>query len=262
MRDVVSQTITLRAPGGDGLLPMVGVSAAAHAAMLVVLAMVPGLLGLRPIDESRTVMTVSLGGAPGPRAGGMTPMGGRPAQAAADAPPQARPEPVRPPAAKAPDMTVPVKEAPREKLPKAPVKAAPEDARGTVPIRAPRERLGSAVAETGGQGLGLGLSTGGGGTGGEIAVGDFCCPEYLTTMLQLIQRNWNEKQQVGGMTTMRFTVRRDGTVTDVQVATPSGYAALDLAAQRALALTRLPPLPPAYTNPQLTIHLNFQYQRP
>ncbi len=26
-------------------------------------------------------------------------------------------------------------------------------------------------------------------------------------MLQLIQRNWNEKQQVGGMTTMRFTVR-------------------------------------------------------
>jgi protein TonB len=262
MRDVVSQTITLRAPGDDGLLPMLGVSVAAHAGLLVMLALAPGLLGLRSLDEPRTVMTVSLGGAPGPRAGGMTPMGCRPAQEAAPAPPQARPEPVRPPAAKVPEMTVPVKAASRERLPKVPVNAAPEESKGTTPIRAPRERLGSAIAETGGQGLGLGLSTGGGGTGGEINVGDFCCPEYLTTMLQLIQRNWNEKQQVGGQTTMRFTVRRDGTITDVQVAAPSGFAALDLAAQRALALTKLPQLPAAYPNPQLTIHLNFQYQRP
>lgn len=262
MRDVVSQTITLRAPGGDGLLPMVGVSAAVHAVMLAVLAMAPGLLGLRPDEAPSTVMTVSLGGAPGPRAGGMTPMGGRPAQEVAPAPVPVRPEPARAPAAKTPAMTVPVKEAPREKLPKSPVKAGPAESTASAPTQAPRERLGSAVAETGGQGLGLGLSTGGGGTGGEINVGDFCCPEYLTTMLQLIQRNWNEKQQVGGTTTMRFTVRRDGTIADVQVATPSGFAALDLAAQRALALTKLPPLPPAYTNPQLTIHLNFQYQRP
>jgi TonB family protein len=80
-------------------------------------------------------------------------------------------------------------------------------------------------------------------------------------MLQLIQRNWNEKHQVSGVTTMRFTIRRDGSIIDVEVARPSGYTALDLAAQRALGLTRLPPLPATYTYAQLTINLNFQYQR-
>jgi TonB family protein len=141
------------------------------------------------------------------------------------------------------------------------VDAAPQEARGATPTRGPREQLGSAVAHTGGQGLGIGLSTGGGGTGGEINVGDFCCPDYLQTMLQLVQRNWNEKQQVAGITTMRFTIRRDGSIVDVEVARTSGYIALDLAAQRALVLTRLPPLPAAYTNPQLTININFEYHR-
>jgi hypothetical protein len=37
--------------------------------------------------------------------------------------------------------------------------------------------------------------------------------------------------------------------------------ALDYAAQRALLLTRLPELPPQYPNPNLTLHVTFQYQR-
>jgi TonB family protein len=157
-------------------------------------------------------------------------------------------------------MTVPTKAArPEPSRPR--VREAPEPTREKLPTTGPREQLGSAVAETGGQGIGLGLSTGGGGTGGEINVGDFCCPEYLTTMLQLIQRNWNEKQPVGGTTTMRFTIRRDGSITDVSLERSSGYTALDLAAHRALGLTRLPPLPAAYTNPQLTLNLHFQYKR-
>jgi TonB family protein len=226
--------------------------------LAVAVALLPGFRGDVP-DEPATVMTISLGGAPGPRAGGMTPMGGRPVQQAVPETPRARPEPVRPPAAKAPEMTIPdrtAKRAPRERL-----NSTTEEARGSNPTRGPREQLGSAVAETGGQGLGLGLSTGGGGTGGEINVGNFCCPEYLSTMLQLIQRNWNKQQQVTGTATMRFTIRRDGSMLDVQIARSSGYAALDLASQRALMLTRLPPLPAAYTNPQLTIHLTFEYQR-
>jgi TonB family protein len=238
---------------------MLVVSTIGHAVLLGLLLLVPGVLDPMADDEPRTVMTISLGGAPGPRAGGMTPMGGRPVQQAVPEPPR-RPEAVRPPAAKTPEMTVPVKEArpaPRREQ----LRPAPEEARGTTPTRGPREQLGSAVAETGGQGLGLGLSTGGGGTGGEISLGDFCCPEYLSTMLQLIQRNWNEKQDVGGNAVVRFTIRRDGSIGDIEVARSSGYAALDLAAQRALALTRLPPLPRAYTNPQLTINLTFQYQR-
>jgi hypothetical protein len=46
------------------------------------------------------------------------------------------------------------------------------------------------------------------------------------------------------------------------VARPSGYAALDFMAQRALLNTRqLPPLPAAFTEPSLTVHLVFEYQR-
>jgi len=42
---------------------------------------------------------------------------------------------------------------------------------------------------------------------------------------------------------------------------PSGTSTLDLAALRAVMSTRtLQPLPDAFPNPTLTVHLNFQYQ--
>ena len=64
---------------------------------------------------------------------------------------------------------------------------------------APKFVAGSALAETGGQGHGFGLTTGGGGgPGGYLDVGNFCCPEYLETMRMLITRNWQSKQQVVG----------------------------------------------------------------
>jgi TonB family protein len=78
----------------------------------------------------------------------------------------------------------------------------------------------------------------------------------------LIQRNWNSKQQVAGRTIVKFTVQRDGRLTDIQIEQPSGYFALDQTAQRALVLTRqLPPLPAQYTEDDLTVHLIFQYER-
>ena len=80
-------------------------------------------------------------------------------------------------------------------------------------------------------------------------------------MLQIIQKNWNSKQQVAGLAAVRFTIRRDGTLNDVSLARPSGFAVLDLTAQRAVAMSKLPPLPGAYTNDQLTITLSFEYQR-
>ena len=103
---------------------------------------------------------------------------------------------------------------------------------------------------------------GGSGTGAYLDVGDFCCPEYLETIMQIIQRNWNSKQGVTGQTLVKFTVLRSGQVTAVQVERPSGFAVADMAAQRALLLTdRVPPLPAAFPNPDLTVHLRFDYQR-
>jgi len=48
--------------------------------------------------------------------------------------------------------------------------------------------------------------------------------------------------------------------TDVTLEKSSGYSILDLASQRALLVTKtLNPLPSAYPNPSLTMHLNFEY---
>ena len=91
--------------------------------------------------------------------------------------------------------------------------------------------------------------------------GDFCCPEYLTTMTRLIYGNWQAKQGVEGSNVVRFVVKRDGTIADVTVEQGSNQF-LNMASQRALALTKqLPPLPAAFTGNQLTVHLAFQYRR-
>ena len=55
------------------------VSLLAHAVLLTAFLLLTSLGPPRATE--REVMTISLGGAPGPRAGGMTPMGGRPVQA-------------------------------------------------------------------------------------------------------------------------------------------------------------------------------------
>ena len=57
---------------------------------------------------------------------------------------------------------------------------------------------------------------------------------------------------------MKFTIQRDGRLTDVELEQSSGYFALDQTAQRALLLTRqLPPLPAQFPETTLTVHLNF-----
>src|SRR5580704_18442834 len=91
-----------------GLRTMVTVSITVHALAVVALLVSPGQwFGRREPEAPREIMTITLGGGTGPANGGMTAMGGRPVQA--ETPPEVkRPEPVRPPAAKAPEMVVPL----------------------------------------------------------------------------------------------------------------------------------------------------------
>jgi TonB family protein len=80
-------------------------------------------------------------------------------------------------------------------------------------------------------------------------------------MARRVMERWESKQGVSGLTVMRFTILRDGRIADIGVEQSAGYV-LDLTAQRALQqLRQLPPLPPAYTNPKLTIYLRFEYKR-
>jgi TonB family protein len=80
-------------------------------------------------------------------------------------------------------------------------------------------------------------------------------------MVALIQRNWQQNQGVPGKTVMKFTITRGGSIQGVMVERPSGFLALDLAAERALLTTRLPELPPQFPNSSLTVHITFEYQR-
>ncbi|MDH4066345.1 MAG: TonB family protein [Acidobacteriota bacterium] len=259
--DAVSAVLVQRTHETGRLAPLVGWSAVVHVVLTLLLAVVPASwLGARLADEPDVVMQISLGGAVGPRDGGLATLGGRPVQQAQPAEAKKTIQPVRPPAAKAPEMVEPTKAAPRKQTPTA--KVAAKDPRSRTPTTGAEVQAGSAVAQTAGKGAGFGLSSGGGGTGGYLDVADFCCPDYLATMIDLINRNWDSRQGAEGTTLMKFVIERDGRITGVEVERSSGAPALDYFAQRALGLTRqLPPLPPAYTENRLTVHLNFGYSR-
>jgi TonB family protein len=257
--DAVTSILAERAQARRGLWPRLGLSVLLHAAVLPIVMI--WMAASAPEDPAaRVVMSVSLAGAPGARSGGMTQMSARAAEAA---PPTTKPAPVAPPAAKAPEMALPKADT-RKTPPRETPKQAPDDAKGRTTPKAAQATQGSAVAETGVKtGAAFGISTGGtGGTTGYLDVANFCCPEYLATMIQLIQRNWSAKQQVAGDTLMKYTIQRDGRLTNVEIEKTSGYFALDQTAQRALLVTRqLPPLPPQFTENTLTVHLIFRYER-
>ena len=244
-----------------GFQRMVTLSIAAHGVLAAAVVLAPGGWLGRRVAMGREVMTISLsGGGEGPRNGGFTTISGRPVQT--ETPPDETPkrEAVRPPAAMPPEMTVPAKPAAKPTK-SVDVKQAPDEARGRTPTKGAQVTPGSAVADTGVRGQGFGLSTGGGpGSGSTLDVADFCCPDYIVTMLERIRSVWAQRQASTGQCIVKFVIQRDGRITDYEVERSSGSPVLDLASLRAVATNRqLPPLPAPFPNPTLTVHLNFQY---
>jgi TonB family protein len=247
----------------DGLQRMITLSITVHALFAAAIIFAPGGL-LHQNRTPPTVMTITLGaGGAGPENGGMTTMGGRPIQQVKPPDEPAKREAIRPPAAKTPEMTMPLPNAKPTKAAAAAVKQAPDEARGRTPTKGAQVVAGSAIADTGIRGQGFGLSTGGGpGSGSSLEItGDFCCPEYLATMITRIRSAWNQNQGARGTSLIRFTIMRDGSITNATIFKPSGTVTLDTAALRAVLATRtLPPLPDAFPNPTLTMRLSFEYQ--
>jgi TonB family protein len=261
MHEAVSDILDLRTRESDGLSRMVLVSLGAHLVLLAGLVLMPADWRSAGVKEKSNPMFISLGGAIGPNAGGMTQLSGRSVQAVAP------PEPKRietPPAAKPPEMSVP--DPKLTPTPRTPVKVdKPVDkASSRKPTTGAEVKTGDARADTGAAPIPFGgLSTGGGGTGGvQINVGDFCCPEYIAAMNQRITENWNRNQGAAGTAVMKFVIQRDGTMTGIEVDQSSRNPMLDLESRRALLTTRrLPPLPPQFTRPTLTVFLSFEYMR-
>lgn len=255
MSEAVTDVIVSRAQQSDGLKTMVVWSLAIHALAVAGAVLMPqGEVAEAP----RTVMMINLGGAPGPKTDGMNQMGGRSVQAVA-------PEVKRvetPAAPVQPKMSLPdPRSKPRVVERPRPTQAPAESTSRTVSTGA-EAREGSTRVETQVRGQGFGLAQGGGLGGGiEVEGGDFCCPEYLAEVRDLIQKNYSPKQPFTGITRMMFTIQRTGQITDIKTERGSGFAVLDLASLRALQATRqLPRLPQQYTNATLTVHLNFEYR--
>ena len=254
--DAVSEVLQARSQTADGLNSMLGASAAAHLVLLLLFVFLPAAWFGAEHKEPETIMQISLGGPVGPDVAGLNVAGARPIQQVTESPKSV--EPVRPPAAKTPEMVLPTKAPPRKTTPN---KVEAKDPRSTRPTKGAEVVKGSSVAETSARGQGFGLSSGMGGEGGYLEVGNFCCPEYLATMRSAIMSNWNSRQGAAGRTHMRFVIQRDVRIADISVQRSSGVQVLDYYAQRALMLTKLPPLPAGYDQPVLAVHLYFDYQR-
>lgn len=262
MQEAVSQILDERARDIDSMSRMLGVSIAAHIVLLALVIFLPAgwFSSSRSIDEN--ALMIELGGVEGPETGGMTPVSGRTAQVQRE--PDAPPRPEPPPVADTSKMTLPtnVKPTPPKAPPKPVAKPAPQSTSKT-PTTGAKPQTGSSKVDTGAPPVPFGgLASGGGGFGGvKTDFANFCCPSYLTTMLDLIRRNWQRQQGAVGTVSMKYTIQRDGTITNVEVEKSSGQALLDQAARRALLLTKLPPLPQEFPDRQLTVYLEFEFQR-
>ena len=234
-------------------------SVAVHVLLLVAVIATPGSWWKRE-SENRTVMKISLGGSAGQSTTGMTSAGGRTVEQVA--PPPKRPEPIRPTPEKPPAPVPVAKPTPKPAAPKPaenPAPAPPVAARP--PVTGAQVTQGSTTVETGASGQGAGLTFKKGIGGGETDLSNFCCPEYLNQMLSTIDGRWTKRPpgEDRGTTLLKFTINRDGSIDNILVETGSGSGVLDRNSRAALLGLRLPPLPPDYSNPTLTVHLEFPY---
>ncbi len=266
MHEAVSDVLAERAAGADGISRTILLSLAAHALLLGVLVLMPAGWRSASLPADVTPMMISLQGGTGPDAGGMTPIAGRAVQV--QAPPDVKPKAEPPPAPKPPEMVAPEPAAkPLPKVPPKPVTKPADKSSSRKPTSGPEIKTGDARADTGGAPIpfgGLTRPSGGGSTNSDAFTdyANFCCPAYLTQMTDMIKRNWTQNQGAAGRVQVKFTIARDGRLSNVEVEKPSNISPLDLESQRAIIKTaQLPPLPREFTESTLTVHLVFEYHR-
>lgn len=138
----------------------------------------------------------------------------------------------------------------------APTQQASEDAMAAPEQKATPRPTQPPAPSSGGSGLSIG------GNDGQQMPGipsDFHFAYYVQRMLALIESRWYKPAAPAETRALvRFTINRDGRVTRIELESSSGNSSFDRAALRALyAANPLPPLPPAYRKPSLTVHLTF-----
>jgi TonB family protein len=263
MHEAVSDILLERARESDRVGQMMLISCLAHVLLLAALIVMPSNWRMSSRSTDVTPMTITLSSGSGPDTGGMTPVAGRPVQEVAA---QAKPAPIAPPVSKPPEMVAPESKI-TPKTPPKPTERPVDKSTARKPTTGPEVKAGDARADTGGAAIpfgGLTRPSGASSAGAAVTTdyANFCCPGYLNQMVDFIKRNWNANQGAAGEVGVKFTIRRDGTITGVELEKPSNVSLLDLESQRALVKTRtLPPLPREFPENNLTVHLVFDYHR-
>ena len=164
------------------------------------------------------------------------------------------PQPSKPPATAVPQPTaIPIAPpAEPDKVQASAEAMRSEDSRATPAPTPPPPEPG----EGGGRGLSVG-SNGGGGAAGIPA--DFHFTYYIERMLALIESRWYKPAvPQGTRARVGFVILKSGRIEGIRLEESSGMPSFDRATLRALyAANPLPPLPPAYGRPSLTVHLSF-----
>jgi TonB family protein len=241
---------------------MVLISLAIHGVLMVALVLVPRDWLRMQDEEQVTPMMISFGPSGTADTGGMTAITARPVQQES-----AETKPVNaPPAPKVPEMVAPAPDVKPKPVTK-PIEKPVEKSSTRKPSTGAEVKSGAARVETRNAAQvpfgGLAERSGASSSGGpRLDVANFCCPEYVDTMNQRIRSNWDQKQGAAGQTVVRFTIRRDGVLVNVEVAKTSGNPLLDLESKRAVINTRqLAALPAQFDRPTLTVLLTFDYLR-
>jgi TonB family protein len=264
MHEAVSDILLERSRESDRAGQMVLISCLAHAVLIAAIVVMPAGWRMSSKAANVSLMTITLSSGGGPDTGGRTPISTNTVQELAAT---NKPAPVAPPVSKPPEMVAP--EPTVKPLPRTPPKTEKpiDKSSARKPTTGPQVRTGDARVDTGGAPIPFGGLTrpAGASSVGASAMTDyanFCCPEYLIRILDLIKRNWNSNQGAKGKVGVKFTIRRDGTITAVELEQPSNVSLLDLESQRALLKTRtLEALPREFPENALTIHLVFEYDR-
>jgi protein TonB len=244
--DPVTKILMDRERARPRLLPWVVLAIVMHAGMAAATYLVGRRAASRPIQLP--VVSVKI---VRPQAPSRRPPSRQPARRAT-----AVPQPT-----KAPPTAVPEPEPEPEPIPTAPpqdVSQASADAmRAADSVATPRPT--PPPLDAGGAG-GRGLSIGENDSGSAAGIpADFHFTYYVERMLALIESRWYKPSvPPGTRARIRFVILKSGRIEGIQLEESSGISSFDRAALRAMyAANPLPPLPPAYGRPSLTIHLSF-----
>lgn len=245
MKDPVTRILVDRERSRPRLLPWVVTAVLLHAGAAAATYVVGKRSASRPIQlPSVSVRVVR------PQAPSRRPQS-RPAQPRSTPVPQA----TKPPATAIPKPSVVATAPPVEAdAPKASSDAMRSSDSPVTPVPTPPP------SDAGGGGVGRGLSVGG--EAADAASGipsDFHFTYYVNRMLALIESRWYKPVvPAGTRARVGFVILKDGRLESIRLEESSGMPSFDRAALRAIyAANPLPPLPPAYGKPSLTVHLSF-----